>query len=89
MGYSGARSALYGHRLADVFILYHKRTFETTEKGLTKGFLRVFKGIREGSRDTPSPTSEQAAGELITPPYLQLKLSIAKRRGLWYNEGAV
>ena len=58
-------------------------------KGLTNGFPRVFKGIREGSRDTPSPTSEQAAGELITPPYLQLKLSVAKRCGMWYNECAV
>lgn len=58
-------------------------------KGLTKGFARVFEGIGEGEGDTPSPTSKQAAGEPITPPYLQSKLSVAKRCGLWYNESAV
>ena len=60
-------------------------------KGLTKGFEGV-RGHRGGEPGHPSPTSEQAAGELITPPYLQLKMIkiiVAKRCGLWYNGGAV
>lgn len=89
MGYSAAGSALYGHRLVDVFILYHKRTFASTKKWLNKGIFKGLEGIREGQGDTPNPTSEQAGGEPITPPYLQLKLSIAKRSLVWYNESAV
>ena len=89
MGYSAARSVVYGHRLVDVFILYHKRTFLISNKWLSKGLSKGFRGYQGGAGGCRNPTSEQAGGEPITPPYLQLKLSIAKRCGLWYNESAV
>ena len=55
MRYSAAGSALYGHRLADVFILYHKRTFETTEKRLNKGLSKGFQRYPGGEQGHPQP----------------------------------
>ena len=67
MGYSGARSALYGHRLADVFILYHKRTFASTEKWLNKGIFKGFEGIREGQGDTGTLQASKPTGSRLLP----------------------
>ena len=81
MGYSAAGSALYGHRLADVFILYHKRTFETTEKRLNKGICKGFRGHQGWVRGYPQPYERASRRGADYPPIFTVKIKYCKT--LW------
>ena len=81
MGYSAAGSALYGHRLVDVFILYHKRTFASTEKWLNKGIFKGLEGIREGQGGYPQPYERASRRGADYPSIFTVKIKYCKT--LW------
>ena len=81
MGYSAAGSALYGHRLVDVFILYHKRTFTILKKWLNKGIFEGFRGYQGGGRGIPEPYERASRRGADYSPIFTVKIKCCK--ALW------